>query len=120
MTDLFYMGGPIFMGILTITLIALVAVAIISYLHVKNDRSHYISLVKEIGIFGFIFGLLGQTMGLYSAFSVIEQAGMVSPEILISGLKVSSITTMYGLIILVVGFLLYFGLLAVEVKQNQT
>ena len=110
MTDLFYMGGPLFMGILTIVLIATVSVAIINYLRLNKGVITNISIVKEIGIFGLIFGIFGQTLGLYSAFSIIEQAGTVSAEILISGLKISSITTIYGLIISLIGYLLYLGL----------
>ena len=107
MTDLFYMGGPIFMGILTIILIATIAITIINYLQLKKGLKPHITIVKEIGIFGLIIGIFGQTLGLYSAFSIIEQAGTVSAEILISGLKVSSITTIYGLIICIIGYLLY-------------
>lgn len=110
MTDLFYTGGPLFMGILTIILIATVTVAIINYLRLNKGLSTHITIVKEIGIFGLIFGIFGQTLGLYSAFSILEKTGTVSPELLFSGLKVSSITTIYGLVICLIGFVLYLGL----------
>lgn len=120
MTDLFYMGGPLFMGILTIILIATVSVAIINYLRLNKGLKSNITIVKEIGIFGLIFGIFGQTLGLYSAFSIIKQAGTVSAEILISGLKVSSITTIYGLIICMIGFTLYFGLMYLESQHTDS
>lgn len=97
------------MGILTIILIATVTVAVINYLRLKKGLETNITIVKEIGIFGLIVGIFGQTLGLYSAFSVIEQAGSVSPDILFSGLKISSITTIYGLLICLIGYLLYLG-----------
>ena len=44
------------------------------------------------------FGFLGQLIGLLGAFEAIE-AGGVSQSILAGGLKVSSITSIYGLLI---------------------
>lgn len=112
MFDLFYAGGPLFMGILTIILIALIATAVYSFIRIKRDGSgpQSVSLVKEIGIFGFVFGIFGQFLGLYQAFTAIEAAGDVSPALLAGGLKVSMITTLYGMIIFVIAWLLYFGL----------
>jgi hypothetical protein len=112
MKNLFHMGGPIFMGILTIILIAVIATAVFCLLQQRKESSDRISagLVKEIGLFGLIVGIFGQFLGLYSAFSMIEKAGTISQELLISGLKISSITTIYGLIICLTAWLLYFGL----------
>ncbi|MCG2588143.1 MotA/TolQ/ExbB proton channel family protein [Rhodohalobacter sp. WB101] len=112
MFDLFYAGGPLFMGILTIILVALIATAVYSLIKIKRDgsSSKSVSLVKEIGIFGFIFGIFGQFLGLYQAFNAIEAAGDVSPALLAGGLKVSMITTLYGMTIFVIAWLFYFGL----------
>lgn len=119
MIDLFYAGGPLFMGILTIILISAVAVAI--YIFVQGGREFgnqiSVTLVKEIGIFGLIVGILGQFIGLYQAFIAIEQMGSVSPALLAGGLKVSMITTLYGMIIFVIAWLLYFGLNAIASKR---
>lgn len=119
MIDLFYMGGPLFMGILTIILIAAVAVAVYIFVQGGREEGKALSatLVKEIGIFGLIFGIFGQFMGLYQAFIAIEQMGSVSPALLAGGLKVSTITTLYGMIIFVVAWLLYFGLKTVVSKK---
>lgn len=116
MSDLFYMGGPLFMGILTIVLIAVVATAIYTFLQIRKDSSNKpsVSLVREIGIFGMVVGIFAQFLGLFQAFQVIEQMGSVSPQLLIGGLKVSSITTIYGLVIFLLAWLLYFGLKIVE------
>ncbi|NBC64295.1 MAG: hypothetical protein GVY07_01360 [Bacteroidetes bacterium] len=117
MFDLFYMGGPLFMGLLTIILVALIATAVYSFVKINRDGSSpkSVSLVKEIGIFGFVFGIFGQFLGLYQAFTAIEAAGDVSPALLAGGLKVSMITTLYGMIIFVIAWLLYFGL---KLKQR--
>lgn len=112
MIDLFFIGGPLFMGILTIILIALVATAV--YIAVQRKTEHSGSLpvnwLKEIGILGLVIGILGQFLGLYQAFSAIEQMGSVSQTMLAGGLKVSSITSIYGLVIFILAVLLQFGL----------
>lgn len=118
MTELFNMGGPLFMGILTFVLITVVATAIVNIYKIKSNQTGNISLVKEIGVFGLIVGIFGQFMGLYQAFSVIERSGTISPELLMGGLKISSITTIYGLLICLIGYILYFGLQAVLAKDK--
>jgi len=111
MTELFYTGGPVFMGMLSIVLTAIIATAILAGLSLKNNQPYQkkITLIKELSILGLVIGILGQFLGLYSAFTVIEQAAVISPELLASGLKVSSIPTIYGLIICGVGFLILIG-----------
>jgi hypothetical protein len=93
MLDYFYMGGPLFMGMLTLIFIALVVAAVL-----KKD-------VKEIGLLALALGILGQLIGLMGAFEGIETMGGVSQSILVGGLKVSSITSIYGLLIYIVSLI---------------
>jgi len=58
-----------------------------------------LSLIKQAGLFSAVMGFLGQMIGLYQAFKAIEEMGNVSQAMLMGGLKVSSITTIYGLIV---------------------
>ncbi|MEP0368417.1 MAG: MotA/TolQ/ExbB proton channel family protein [Cyclobacteriaceae bacterium] len=122
MIDLFVMGGPLFMGIITITFFAAIIVAIRAALTISKDKAdetelhQRIVLVKSIGLLALVLGVLGQTIGLFSAFEAIEQMGSVSPAMLAGGLKVSSITTIYGLICYVLSLLMYFGLTAYSNK----
>jgi len=95
MIDLFYEGGTLFMSILTILLIAL----LVSFWKFPE-------WIKEIGLLALSFGILGQIIGLYGAFKGIEQMGQVSQEMMAGGLKVSSITTIYGLMIYILSILL--------------
>ncbi len=95
MLDLFYQGGALFMSILTILLIGV----IVSYWKCT-------SWTKEIGLLALSIGVLGQIIGLYSAFKGIEQMGQVSQQMMVGGLKVSSITTIYGLLIYILSILL--------------
>jgi hypothetical protein len=116
MMELYYMGGPLFMGILTLILIAMLAVSIINGLPVlknesktDNDRIK-ISYIKSVGLFALIIGILGQLIGLYQAFMGIEAMGSVSSTMLAGGLKISMITTLYGFLIYVLSYLIWFGL----------
>lgn len=91
MIDLFYMGGPLFMGILTLILIGTLVAAFMGK-----------AVVKELGQLALAFGFFGQLLGLYGAFEGIESMGGVSQAMLAGGLKVSSITALYGLFIYLV------------------
>jgi hypothetical protein len=119
MTDLFYMGGPLFMGILTVILFAVLATTALLFLKESSElpRGISVELVKELGIFGLVTGIFSQFLGLYEAFNAIEQMGTVSQSMLVGGLKVSSITTIYGLLIFIVAWLLYFGLKMKKTKE---
>ncbi|WP_069131649.1 MotA/TolQ/ExbB proton channel family protein [Rhodohalobacter halophilus] len=112
MTDLFFMGGPLFMGILTIILVAMVSLTCYIAIQKKKEGIKPLadSWVKELGILGLVVGIFGQFIGLYQAFSIIEEAGSVSQAMLVGGFKVSSITTLYGFVILILSLILNVGL----------
>jgi len=117
MLKYFYEGGPLFMGMLTIVLLAIFVVAILKfkllrgYTNGKNSIS--VDSLKSIGLFALVLGMLGQFLGLFQAFSIISQGMDISPKILAAGLKVSSITSIYGMIIFLVAYLLWFLLRAI-------
>lgn len=88
------MGGPLFMGILTVFFLLMIVAA------VRNSGE------KELGLLALAVGFLGQLIGLFGAFEGIEQMGGVSQAMLAGGLKVSSITSIYGLLIYIVSLLI--------------
>ncbi|MDB4582611.1 MotA/TolQ/ExbB proton channel family protein [Draconibacterium sp.] len=115
MKELFYMGGPLFMGILTGLLIVLVAWAVFHFfpVFIKKEINSAktkarLKQFKTIGTFALIVGILGQLIGLYGAFSAIEEMGGGSPAMLMGGLKVSMITTFYGIFIYLFSLLIWF------------
>lgn len=117
MTDLFYMGGPLFMGILTLLLLAILAAAVYLGLQIAQHNvthlttfRHRLTYLKSMGLFTLVFGIFGQLLGLYQAFTAIEQVGSVSPALLAGGLKVSMISTLYGLVIFLISYILWFAL----------
>ena len=103
MFKLFVAGGPVFMSVLTILLVAIFFAAW------KAPR-----WVKEIGCFALVFGFLSLLLGLLQMFSVLQQVAadlgqrvsgvfdLVSPGVLFGGLKVSMIPVIYGAIIYLV------------------
>ena len=117
MKELFYMGGPLFMGILTALLAVLLAVAVYYTASIasgnavgKQNFRHQLTYLKSIGLFTMITGILGQLIGLMSAFKAIERVGDISPPIVVGGLKISMITTLYGILIYLFSILVWFML----------
>ncbi len=114
MLNLFKMGGPLFMGILTGLLFIILVIAVFylviivrkDYKNLEETRKR-LRYIKSIGLFALVTGILGQMIGLFSAFTAIEQAMDVSPAIMAGGLKVSMIAPMYGMVIFLVSYLLW-------------
>jgi biopolymer transport protein ExbB/TolQ len=115
MKDWFVMGGSLFMSILTILLVIIVAVSVYFAITIASGKakgkanfSHQLKYVKSIGLFTMIIGILGQLIGLFSAFTAIEAANDISPSILAGGLKVSMITTLTGIFIYLISIIIWF------------
>jgi len=118
MKEWFIMGGSLFMGILTILLVIIVAVSIVFALTIasgktaeKTNFTHRLKYIKSLGLFTAITGILGQLLGLFDAFKAIEQMGDISPGIMAGGLKISLITTLTGLFIYLISFIIWFRVL---------
>ena len=115
MKEWFIMGGTLFMSILTILLVIIVAVAVYFAITIasgkaseKVDFKYQLKYVKSLGLFTMITGILGQMIGLLSAFTAIEAAGDVSPAMMAGGLKVSMITTLTGIVIYLLSIIIWF------------
>lgn len=122
----FYEGGPLFMGILTAIFVIMVAWTVYQFLPVLlkkdfdyNKTKERLKHIKTIGTFALVFGIVGQLIGLYQAFSAVEQMGGVSPALLMGGLKVSMITTLYGILIFLISLILYFVTDFVASKKSE-
>lgn len=103
MIEMYSQGDPKFMGILTVILICLLVLCGFTIVK-KSDKQQVektIQLLKYLGALGLVLGILGQLIGLYNALSVMESVQGVSPAIVYGGLKVSIITTLYGLVIFI-------------------
>ena len=67
--------------------------------------------VKEIGIGALVVGIFWTLRGLFQMLGVLEMFGEASPTIVCGGLKVTLISTIYGLIV-------YFVSLIIRVIQK--
>lgn len=115
MKDLFFMGGPLFMSTLTILLIVMIFWILYHFVRYysssETDRLETLRKLKygrSIGLFALVTGILGQLVGFYAAFAAIETASDISPTIMAAGLKISLITTLYGIVIFLLSILLWF------------
>ncbi len=85
------------------------------YAKLKSRLKH----IKTIGTFALVTGILGQLIGFYGAFEAIETAGDISPSLLMGGLKVSMITTLYGFFIYLFSLLVWFIMDLIIPKKSE-
>lgn len=116
MLDLFYEGGPLFMGILTLLLLILLILAVRTYTKYNQQDTNLkqarkdADRLKAVGTLALVFGIFGQLLGLYDMFKAIQELENVAPALLAGGLKVSMITTLYGLVIYIISIIVWMGL----------
>jgi len=91
-------GGPFFMYPILIILIIIIILTVKGILQREKDNSKTIALLSSIGFFVVAWGVLGQTIGLIGAFDSIQAVGDISMEVLAGGLKVSLLTTLFGVV----------------------
>lgn len=114
--DFYYMGGPLFMMPMTLVALTGLGFAVLSGIKLLQKSAYekvqklYLPVVLFCGSLVFVLGLFGQILGLYGAFFAIEQVGEVSQALLAGGLKVSSITTLYGFFCFLILGILWFAL----------
>ncbi len=104
MIDLFFEGGILFMGLLTLLFAGVI------YAASKQKKS-----LKLFGILALAVGVLGQLLGIFQLYEgIVSMGGEISQSMLAGGLRVSSITTIYGLLIYCISLLirLFFSLKA--------
>jgi hypothetical protein len=116
MKNIFFMGGTLFMSILTILLVIMITWILYHFIAGYNSKESNLEIVlrrmgygKSIGLFAMITGIFGQLIGFYEAFSAIENAGDISPGLVYGGIKVSMITTLYGISIYLTSLMLWFA-----------
>lgn len=109
MINLFMMGGPLFMGILSLVLIGVI-ISVVRYVTAAEKSKDKLDLIKSFGLLAAVIGVLGQLIGLFDALKFIEQAGQIAPGMLAGGIKVSMITTLYGLFIYVISLIIWLTL----------
>lgn len=89
MIDLFFEGGFLFMSLLSLLLVGVI------YTAVKREKS-----LKLFGLLALTIGILGQLIGIFQMYEgIVSMGGEISQTMLAGGLRVSSITSIYGILI---------------------
>lgn len=108
--ELFYMGGPLFMFIITIWGIGMLVFSILKiinfFVQQKFTKSG-IGLILLFGSLSMVTGFLAQAIGLFEAFNAIEQAGDISPSLMAGGFRVSMIAPLYGTFIFIFSLIIW-------------
>lgn len=76
-------------------------------------------IILFVGSFAFLFGVLGQVIGLFNAFGIIEEVEEISPALLAGGLRVSSLAPIYGLVLFLVSGIIWFVFRSLINAQKQ-
>ena len=95
MFELFYLGGPLEMSMLTIILLALLLAAW------KAP-----AWVKEIGLIALVGGIIFALIGFYGGAQAVKVAGGISQAVAWGGLGIAVITPIYGLFIYLVSLVI--------------
>jgi hypothetical protein len=106
-------GGPVFMVPILFLLILSIIIFVKALISPKDDRLE--SLLKEVGLLALIWGLIGQCIGLISAFDAIESVGQVATEIVAGGLKITLLSALFGLLVF---FIARLGAIILSLKKS--
>jgi hypothetical protein len=118
MLDLYFKGGVLFMTLLTAILVVMLVLSImlVQSIFIGKIQNSYkilkqIKLIRSLGTLALMMGLLGQLVGLFSAFSAIK-IGQVeaTPSLFFEGFKVSMISSIYGILIFGLSMCIGYGL----------
>lgn len=115
MLSLLYEGGPLFMGLITIVFFIMLVVAYINGMPALRNEGgtselhrRRIGYIKSLGLLALVIGVLAQLIGLYSAFAAMSTMdGGISTPMLAGGLKVSTIPTLYGLVVFAISYVIW-------------
>lgn len=97
----FIEGGLFFMSLILICLLVAVLFLVLGFLRLKTNietSKKMISLASDASILGLVFGFLGSTIGMITAFDSYEGFGDINARMMAGGLKVSFLTTVFGCI----------------------
>ncbi len=119
-----WMGGILFMTVLSIVLTTIIAVTILNIIRISknnyNPENQYLVIkdIYAIGVFAIVWGVFGQSIGLFSALQAIEASPDVPPAMIFGGIKVSFITTLYGTFIFLFSWLISFTMTVWNTKKS--
>lgn len=117
----FMEGGPFFMTLILISLLASLFFLVKGFLNVKHNlglSKKMIRLVGDASLLGLVLGFLGSIIGLIEAFDAIEGFSEINSAMIAGGLKVSFLTTVFGSLVFIISRLGILILRSMIKEQN--
>lgn len=115
--EIHYMGGVLFMSLLSFLFLIIILLSgwkvyqlFVAIPASDQKKKRGLPEIIQVGKFALFIGILGQVIGLFDAFKAMEGMESVPLPLLAGGLKVSTITTLYGSLIFGVSAILWFFL----------
>ena len=99
------------MGMLSIVFLVILVITVLagkSALGNSAIEKNWLGYIKSLGLFALVLGMLGQFIGLFQAFEIIGSGMEISPAMMASGVKVSMVTSIYGMIIFLIAYVTWF------------
>ena len=96
--------GPFKIPLAAMLLIVLMLIIYSLYLKFRKAEPDHQALQKSLntllvlGSFNLALGMIGQITGIWDAIDAIKAAGDINPDIVMTGIKVSFGTTIFGLV----------------------
>lgn len=119
--ELHLVGGPNFMIPLTIILLLNITLIIyVAYFNVNKRTIHakWLETIKQLGGFALAWGAFSTLIGLFQAFNALEASKEVIPfQVIMGGLKVALITSLYGFAIFHLSF---FAVIILRLTKKET
>lgn len=112
--DYHVMGGMEYMTPITLTFVCNIALIIFSLTQIlqKKEVNHkLIATGKHLGGLALALGVFGTIVGFFQVFDALEAMKEILPfQVIMGGLKVTTITTIYGLIVFCISLFAYIML----------
>ena len=105
LSNLFTDGGTGMMSLILICLIASLIFIVKGFLSAKTNSStskKMLGLATDSSLLGLVIGFFASILGLISAFDTVEAMGNPDPALFASGLKVSLVTAVFGLLTFII------------------
>lgn len=108
-------GGPFFMTLHFITWILVILYVVKFIQNFKSNNKDlkklekFNSTILFVGAFGLLFSWFYRMIGMYSAFTIAENAQDISPALLAGGLRVSLIAPLYAFFLFLVTSIIWFS-----------
>lgn len=102
---LFDEGGPLMMSLISICLVLSIIFLIRGFVSVKSNMKlskRMLQFASDASLLGLVLGFFGSIRGLMSAFDSVQAMGNAEPALFAGGLKVSLITSLFGLLTFII------------------